>query len=1249
MNLPYFTSRLFCFILLLACLPVSGQSVEKGYTHLIADELLEARKAFTSASKKKATAADGYLGLSIVAGHRGNPDEAERTFREFLLAEQDTERRNVYRDAFVDTRGELLTPEALQYLEEKGAADYGRLTVLRNWALANHYDMLGQFAKADNYYQQINFMPAFAVTGAFENISESGFTRDFGVLAGATPDSRFRNKNGVEVKWFPGKVLRKGTLNFGQHFITNNTVCYAQTFVTAPAEGEVDLRLGVSGSAKVWVNDELVFSEREERATNYDAYVFPARLLKGNNRILVQVGTTTGETPSFCLRLTDTAGKPIPALTYSNEYADYPKPSGWKMSRRDNPTETHLREWIAADKNPFLNYLALIQHLGVDDRRFEQRAVTLEALERFPDNVTFLESLSTTLAQLDDDIGSSEIDQYIRELDPTSLTAIRHNLTKAKEDEDWTAYEKHLAALEREVDNEKMMAEWRVQLHVGRQEMDKLIESVEWGFKKFPANADYATTQVAVLRQFHQMPDSAKAILTRFNDRYVNFQIMNELAEVYEEEGDTDALLALNDRKLQVVPLAPGFLRERVDIYEKRKEYDKADETLELLLEQGPYVSSYFKQRGDLAAKYGDKKVAAGHYRSAIALNPYDYDSRSALRDLEEGGGTAFAVFPEKDYYQLAAEASGQEAHPNDHSYIVSYDVQQIVHEGGASETRTALLIKVFNSNGVDRWKEYTIPIGNGANGFAEKVEVIDPDGSRHEASRNGADVVFDGLKPGGCILLVFRTQNRAYGRLSGKFWGEHFLSSAYPTDYLTYDLLVPKGMQFDYKVTGLEDVDAEPKRSTLDGRDRYTWSATKHPGETPEASSPSWDDLVANVRVTNVEDWAFIANWYAELTRAKVRPDDYVRQVTEELFADAEGLTRRQEVERIYDYITGNIRYVSVPFLQSNFVPQRASKTLTTSQGDCKDVSSLFVAMCQLRGIPANLVLVSTRDRAMSPLEMPTIAFNHCIGRVELDGEPYYVELTDETLPFGTGDWSVNGAFALTIPNEGETFNGEVGPINPPSRKRNEFRRNGKISFEGKDLIYELKSTFVNNAASGVRSDYLYKSAEEQKRIFQESINGLYPRTTVESVSFGPELEGRSPAVNMDFRIRASEPGQEIAGMAIYDIEMFDRFGTMDYLATDSRQFPLDLWQTFYGERYRQELTVSAPEGKKLVEKPEDVTISTEHFDYALRFAQEGDQLTINRSFDLKQDLVAPADYPAFREAFQRVIDADKIALAFR
>src|SRR5678815_4963325 len=120
-------------------------------------------------------------------------------------------------------------------------------------------------------------------------------------------------------------------------------------------------------------------------------------------------------------------------------------------------------------------------------------------------------------------------------------------------------------------------------------------------------------------------------------------------------------------------------------------------------------------------------------------------------------------------------------------------------------------------------------------------------------------------------------------------------------------------------------------------------------------------------------------------------------------------------------DYIVANIRYSSVSFRQSGLVPQSVSTTISTRLGDCKDLSSVFVALANKAGIPAQLVLIDTRDNGSKDMMLPSMEFNHCIALAKIDGKDYYVELTNSYLPFGSLHYDLFNALSLVIPPHGE------------------------------------------------------------------------------------------------------------------------------------------------------------------------------------------------------------------------------------
>ena len=1225
--------------------------LQAGYDLLAANKAAEAVDYFNRQLDgphiAEATIALSFAQLTLRRG-----GESASTFFDYTARDTDLRRRNAYIDAIWSAGRTEASEQQYDWLEQQVDNGYTRIRPLALYALGEHEHLSGNVKKSRAYFDRMGTVIPWQVVGPFENISESGFDRDFGVLDKPLPGAVFNNKLGVPVSWIPNlEPGRQGWLHLGNHMSTANSISYAQTFCTSPRAQEVVFRLGTSGSVKVWVNDQPVFSEWHERDTHLDAYAFAAPLQQGVNRILIQIGASSGTGSNFLLRVTDGVGALIPNLEFTDQYQPYRKDSGWQAKVYANPTEAYFRERMTSGEIHYIDYLTFSQFYILNGFHEEARSVLEEALGKYPGNAYVIQQLIPVLYRLDDQTKASELEQELVDRLPNNAFSLMQRMEDAKDLENWTDFETLLTTYRQLYGESEVTLAQDIVLAGGRKETDRVMNLIDAGMKQYPSSADIAVGKAGLESGFRKRPRAAISTLEKYLKRHYRDEVVEELINLRLQAGEAQEVIDLFDMLIEREPTNTNLYARLSRLYYLMGNYGASQQNLNKSLALAPYLGSLHSSLAGVYAEGGDKDEAAAAYEQAIFLNPYDFESREALRNLRGKAGSTFDALPITDYYQLYADSEGQDAFPDDNSAVLAYDVQQIVHEGGASETRTTILAKVLNPAGVDQWKEYSIPVYSNQQGVVETVEVLNPDGSRHEASRSGADIVFDRLQPGGAIYLVYRIKDYKYGRLAGKFWNDHPLTMALPSVQSTYSLLVPKGTKFTTRITGMQYTDLQPERSTVEGSDLYVWQLRDQPGLQVEAITPNYSDINTTVRVSNIEDWEFVAKWYSELTYAKVRVDDKVRAAVEELFADTPaGLSEREEVERIYEFVSGSIRYISVPFLQSNYIPQSAAKTLATEQGDCKDVSSLFVAMCDVRGIDANLVLINTRNRSRNDLALPGTGFNHCIARVTLNDTPYYVELTDENLPFGTGDWSVNGAFALAIPRRGEAFDHTAGPINPASRGVNSVIRRGTVTFDGSDMVFKLHNEKVNSVASGMRSSYRNESEDNRRRSMQEAISDNYPRVELTDLSFGAGLEDlSSPKVDYDYSYRVADPSSKIGSMNIYPIVLSDQLESPPYTTTATRKLPIDLWQTFQAEYYEQTLDIATPAGKTLVEVPESVKVSNDYVDYAIEYTPTDTGLQLKRSIRLKTDIVEPDHYAGFRDDILRIVEADKVNLAYQ
>ncbi len=1220
-------------------------NLEAGWEAFAQNNLNKAKMMF-GAALSGPDAPEAHLGLSLVAASMGDSEVSFDHYYQYYQTAADPEAD--IRALWMSERG-LKSDQQLEFYETLAKkAQSSQLRALAAQQLGFHYMAKGDMDEADTYFEKIGAIEQWQILGEFENISESGFDRDFGVLAHPESEHIFTNKRGVDIQWFDLKMpTRSKWIDFEYHFYTSNSMMYAQTFCTSPEEREVQFRVGVSGSLKIWVNDQLQFSEAQERDNGIDSYVFRTKLAAGTNRILVQVGSSETSGSNFLLRITDEEGNLFEDLQYSTQLADYPGDYTYESERVPDPVELEMQARIAADPDWLPNYVGINQFYLMGDNVYQAKQYLKLAKEHFPDcsYVTF--QLFLASARDDNETESSTYLEEVKAKDPNSPLALSLTFNEAMDIEDFDEAEEILEKIEANEGLSVNVYLKKMELASNREQMEALFALVKEGYQAYPEESEFARLSYLIEKDVRKDSRQARKILEQYLKRYYDENIMLTLINHYLSVGQVSSGLELFQELLEDNPLATGFYSRLSSIYFSLGRYEKAEELVQECIRIAPYVGSYHKSLGESYREMGKIDRAISAFEKAIYYDPYDYEVREQLRQLNDEGDV-FDEFQEIKLERIIASAPDAGDFPDDHSIILLDEVQKVVYPGGGSEMKQHLIVKVFNSDGVDAWKEYNVTVTGNQQGFIEKAEVIKANGSRLEAQNQRGYIVFPNLEPGDAIHLSYRVQDYFSGKLVGQFWDSHYFSLSLPIQTSRYSLLVPEDREFQYVVS---NSDLEPiinRRGS--NRLLYIWERFDVPAIKLEPYMSQLPDVEPVLYISSFEDWDFIADWYADLAQAKAKSDFVVQETVAELFEGKEGLSDREIVQSIYDYIITQIRYRSVPFLQSGLVPQKASAVISSKQGDCKDVSTLFVAMAEEMGINAHLVLINTRDNGQNSMPLPSIDFNHCIAKVNLDGQDYFVELTADNLPFSSGTRSIKRTFALEIPRgESRSVTGTV--INPSTRVPNTVQRSSEVSFEGSDLIVEKNSIKSGVMATFIRDIYENLGDTQRAKEMQEAINGEYPNIKLIDLNFGEDLYDNSDRVEYQYSYRAPSIFMQVGGMSIFKLPWSDALesGTPEFLATETRLYPIELWRYSNAESWEETLYIHPPEGKQFSELPEPVIITHPNAEYELSFSfdEETQVLTAVRHFAFTDDIVKPADYPAFKTFMGQVIKADEIRLA--
>ncbi len=1111
-----------------------------------------------------------------------------------------------------------------------------------------HYSAIGDFKKANMEFALLGTINNWQITGTFDNISASGFNKDFKVLENPKPDAEFENKVGAKVSWFEIKDIRTDRwFDFNYHFAFSNSIMYAQSFVNSPTDQEVILKAGMSGSMKLWVNDFLIITEQEERNADLDVFSYKVKLNKGYNRILVQIGESEIDRANFMVRFTDLNDNVISNLTASASYQPYTKANEYKLESSNLFVEDYFNEQLKKNPDSFIDLLLLAETHVKNDKMFDARKTYMKAKAMAP-TCTYV---STRLLEVYDRDGNNTEytteQEKIKKNDPKSLYALNLTYNEAKKKEDYTKAEDILDEMIRIYGATIYTDLKKIDMVAQKKNQDAIIKAVNDLYKKY--SDDYSVMALKYVLETQLSKDLAKAngILKKYMATNYSDDVITTLADNYFKLGNVNEGIKLYQMRVTNRPYVIGNYGDMADIYEAKQDYATALKFRQESLNRALYHGYYYNQMGKLYESLNKTSDARDAYQKAIYYEPTNYSARKQLAILD-GKKDLFDNFATEDVYEIFKNSPSKTDFPDDNSIILLHDRQRIVFKEGANEEKTELLIKVFDQAGIDTWKEYNV----GYNGYTQrlvvdKAEVLKANGNRIKSEYSNDYFVFTNLEPGDAIHLSYKIENYNSGKMALHFWDDFNFNYFIPCQLARYSLMVADNKTFSYNVS---NSDMKPVTEDIDGFKKYTWELKNSPSFKSESIMPPLNQISTRLELSSIPDWQFIANWYSDLASTKAKSDFEVQETVQQLFKDKKNLSELEKARIIYDYIEKNMTYSNVSFMHSALVPQKASRVINTKLGDCKDFSTLFVAMAKEVGLKANLVLVNTRDNGERVMNQPTIDFNHCIVQAELDGKKYMVELTDQKLAFGTITSYSKNSSCLLIPRENEQLKSALTVIESKNRPLNASYRESSISFSGADMVVDRKTIKSGEYARQTRGSYADVGKDKQEEYMTKAISKDFTSPVkLNNLLFVTDLKTLADSVGYNYSFTAKSAVTDFSGIKLFKLPWADSQNYLEYLTHENRKFPFNLWELTSSEVEKETITIEIPKGKTLAEQPKPVKISCGAAEYNLEYKVSATKVTITRTFVVKNDEVSVKDYPQIKEFLNKVIEADSKQFGFK
>jgi hypothetical protein len=402
------------------------------------------------------------------------------------------------------------------------------------------------------------------------------------------------------------------------------------------------------------------------------------------------------------------------------------------------------------------------------------------------------------------------------------------------------------------------------------------------------------------------------------------------------------------------------------------------------------------------------------------------------------------------------------------------------------------------------------------------------------------------------------------------------------------------------------------------------------------EASMPPLDEIGMMLYFSTIDSWDYISKWYQNITNSKTVVNYEIKEKVAELLKGKENLSEKDKVKLIYEYITKNITYSSVPFRQSAFIPQKARDVLTTKIGDCKDMATLFIAMLKAINVKADYVLVNTRNEGANTNALPGIYFNHVIARVNIEGKPMLFDLTARNYPFGTMPEGDIDSFSLVVKqDESKPFHIEKNDFG----KRNISRTTNVSVNDNNSVELNVTTKRTGSATAFVRSMYGNIDEKEQVNKLTENLADNFNNYKVLSFK-SDNLDTLTTELTYSYSILLNQYIGIVGNYKLLKIPWEDAETSNTPLSYDQRKY--SYLRITSNDEVDETMNIKLPAGYVPVELPQNAKIDCKIASYSIEYKYSNGIITAKRTEKNILDVITPEDYKEYKDYINKTIEKD-------
>lgn len=1158
-----------------------------------------------------------------------------------------------------------------------------------------------KFSEAQNVYASTVSNFKWSYIGPFKNMNGYGFEVEYPVEKNNfefVPQAVYTNHNHVDLKWVsPAITDNKG-------FIQPRLYCpedaegvyYANTYIELPAAQKVYIKLSREYPIKIWIDNQLIMSDREKINYAWDAEEIQVQLAAGWHRIMIKYcigdfftgkhgggmyggmgdyddyedynysigsnglgdllrryGLGGGNRQNLCLRFTHESGKIIEGINSSFENKFFPSVV-YAPVIIEKTELAYFKSLI--DKNPedWFNYYLYFKTAIKGGYTEEIEEFSSQVLAKYPDKVFF----KFLVNEVFNENGKKEkADKIISGIDfkRSPVFSLMYNDLKqidsenepelylAKVNEIREIAPGNLFMMRKLLDHYEKLGNVTERKSVAK-DLIKKYPRYEYMLKDYLEDdnkpEDYDIGNRDDYSSKKQEKNAAKSI-----KKYFATYDYETLIKKYKGLNQPSNALKYYDEVLKVEPFNNEFRSAKAEYLFNLERHDEALAELQIILTSHPYDASVYELMGDIYKDKEDNVKALTYYKIAKEYNTggganyfgFNFggggsESLDDKIDKIQGSRLLKSKFSSKSLDDLITDNSYEGKYSSEESVILGFVYDVMLEKDGTSNLFSKMAIKILTDAGAKSWTEYDFSFL----GNLTTCKVVKANGSEFNPDKSGGFVVFKNLEPGDIIKLEGNYKWNVSNELGKELIQFNYLNFHVPIHYAKVEYGVPSGTNLNYLLHHIED---NLQKRKEDETDFYKWEFKELRKMVQEEAVVDQTDMFSSLMVSTVNNWAPVVEWYKAKSYRKLEPNYELRTIRDSIIKP--GMKDEEKVIAIYNYITEEINYSYTRLLQSNYIPKNTDLTISSRIGDCKDVASLMIALLQMEGIESYYCLVKT-NQFFHQKTLPSLYFDHVIAAYVLNGKMNFVDLTTDYYPYYVLNENDVNAWGLLI-KDGETEIFQLPSDHLDPTKNLTIHEIHAQLDKDKSVTIKSKSTFNGLTGGLLREINAIKSKDNlEQEVLYYLGDGQYDNLSLENYSF-ENINEITTALKGEFNFRAINFSDNIVDIYFTRVPLMQGIKSSTIFSSNKRFNTIKLGEIFRVTPSLQKITLDFPKGTTLRKLPADIKIDNEFVKYTLTFKKTPTGVYVERYQEFKKDEIKAEEFKSFRELYFKLLDHDK------